>query len=138
MCSRSASALASDDWVWRNVLRASFPTSPHHLLAPTHGVVLGPGAWRWACMLEANGLASEPCCFHRKSCRFDQGTTAGELEVLGVGLAFTKNPKTGRVDYVASTFDVISFSAFRYDGVRRSLWGEPFEVKFHPRSFFTF
>ena len=50
----------------------------------------------------------------------------GAPEVLGLPLRFTVNPRTREIDYVYATADLVSFSAFTEEGVRRTAWGEPF------------
>eukprot|EP00617_Octactis_speculum_P009369 CAMPEP_0185791974 /NCGR_PEP_ID=MMETSP1174-20130828/158673_1 /TAXON_ID=35687 /ORGANISM="Dictyocha speculum, Strain CCMP1381" /LENGTH=648 /DNA_ID=CAMNT_0028486987 /DNA_START=1519 /DNA_END=3468 /DNA_ORIENTATION=- len=80
------------------------------------------GHWRWAAVLEANGAASEPHCFHRRTTRHEDNN------VLGFGLEFTVNPKTECVDYTMSVFDVLSHAAYKDDKLRRGAWGEAFSA----------
>jgi hypothetical protein len=48
--------------------------------------------FRHAYTMRMQGIVSELCCFYTKA--------SIEEAVLGYGLAFTRNPKTGSVDYV--------------------------------------
>ena len=47
-------------------------------------------------------------------------------EVFGLPLSFTINPRTHEVDYIYSSMDLISHSAYATDGVRRTVWNEKF------------
>ena len=65
-------------------------------------------------------------CFHSKVRLGETDAKRGAPEVLGLPLRFTVNPRTREIDYVYATPDLVSFSAFTEEGVRRTAWGEPF------------
>mmetsp|Transcript_819 Transcript_819/g.1380 ORF Transcript_819/g.1380 Transcript_819/m.1380 type:complete len:963 (-) Transcript_819:80-2968(-) len=102
----------TDDWlVWRTLFATRYPRSA---LSPS-GTTL---AWRIAYILEANCLSQDLTCFHSLSTKADS--------VLGFPITYTTNPKTGSLDYVTSTFDILSLESFKSEGVRRTVWGEKF------------
>ncbi|KAJ3347370.1 hypothetical protein HDU83_002129 [Entophlyctis luteolus] len=76
------------------------------------------GDWKHVYRMQVNGVVQDLKCFHRK-------TTFRE-DVLGVPIEFTVNPVKQTVDYMHSTMDLLSFSAFKHDGVRKTVWGEKF------------
>ena len=58
--------------------------------------------------------------------RLGETDASAAPEVLGLPLRFTVNPRTREIDYVYATPDLVSFSAFTEEGVRRTAWGEAF------------
>lgn len=110
----TASAQIVDDWwLWMNQFKSRFPRSS---LQPQ-----GQGdEWRFAYMLEVNGLSGSMQCFVSHN--------TAEEDVLGCPVVYTINPVKHELDYITSTFDVISHSAYSQSGVRRSAWGEKFDA----------
>jgi stress response protein SCP2 len=110
-CCRGTASLCDDWLVWRELFGRTYPRSA---LAP-----IGPNSsWKTAFMLERNGLAQTLTCF----CSFSTHADS----VLGFPISFTTNPKTGCLDYVTSTFDILSFESFKEGNVRKTVWGERF------------
>ena len=62
----------------------------------------------------------------RLACKCSPRRHCSSPQVFGIPLTFTVNPRTHEVDYIYSTLDTLSYSAFREDGVRTSVWGEAF------------
>ena len=117
-----------DWWLWRDLFLRRFP---HSALRPSDsddcmdetGKLMPRTqqlniAWKYAYLLEANRLADDLQCFHTKATKAD--------DILGFPIDYTINPKTNLLDYVTSTFDIISHSAYSFHGVRRAVWGEKF------------
>jgi len=105
-------ASMTDDWVvWRTLFKTRYPRSSLSPSGPTY-------SWRTAYMLEANCLAQDLTCFHSFSTKSEA--------VLGFPIIYTTNPKTGCLDYVTSTFDILSLESYKTQGVRRTVWGEKF------------
>ena len=51
-----------------------------------------------------------------------------DKNVLGWGLQYTVNPRTSEVDYISSEMDVLSYTAYKRSGVRKSMWNESFQL----------
>ncbi|KAJ3119801.1 hypothetical protein HK100_000152 [Physocladia obscura] len=77
-----------------------------------------PGDWKHIYQLQMNGVVQDLKCFHRK--------TSFREDVLGIPIEFTINPVRKTVDYIHSTMDLLSYSAFRQDSVRKTVWSEKF------------
>ena len=118
-CKSLHSQLDGDWLLWRSLFMRRF--GKNSALAPngTHASEL-KYAWKYAYLLEANRLTDDLQCFHTLQTSSDSGV------ILGIPIDYTINPKTGQLDYVTSTFDIISFSAYSTYGIRRTLWGEKF------------
>ena len=144
-CSHLRSA-CSDGLLWRVLFHRHFPAS--QLAAASLS------DWRHAYMLEHSSNAELLRCYHSKATLGALDEKRGGLEVLGIPrtsymdlrlackcsprrhrsspqvfgipLTFTVNPRTHEVDCIYSTLDTLSYSAFRVDGVRTSVWGEAF------------
>ena len=116
-CSHMRSA-CSDGLLWRVLFHRHFPAS--QLAAASLS------DWRHAYMLEHSSNAELLRCYHSKATLGALDEKRGGLEVFGIPLTFTVNPRTHEVDYIYSTLDTLSYSAFREDGVRTSVWGEAF------------
>ena len=116
-CSHLSSA-CSDGLLWRVLFHRHFPAS--QLAAASLS------DWRHAYMLEHSSNAELLRCYHSKATLGALDEKRGGLEVFGIPLTFTVNPRTHEVDYIYSTLDTLSYSAFREDGVRTSVWGEAF------------
>ncbi|KAJ3006134.1 UNVERIFIED_CONTAM: hypothetical protein HDU68_004261 [Siphonaria sp. JEL0065] len=76
------------------------------------------GDWKHVYEVQMNGVVQDLSCFHRK--------TSFRDDVLGIPVEFTVNPVKGTVDYIHSTFDFLSHSAFKVDGIRKTVWSEKF------------
>eukprot|EP01035_Chromulina_nebulosa_P023592 gene23592-30592_t len=101
--------ISGEGLLWRSCLARYYPDCR---AVPR---LLG-GSWRDVWLLEANNIRfQELCCFVSKS-SFNQ-------DVMGIPLDWTINPKTGKIDYIHSTMELMSQSAFRA-GVRKTTWGE--------------
>ena len=101
--------ISGEGLLWRSLLARYYPDCR---AVPR---LLG-GSWRDVWLLEANNIRfQELCCFVSKS-SFHQ-------DVLGIPLDWTINPKTGKIDYIHSTMELMSLSAFQI-GVRKTTWGE--------------
>lgn len=75
--------------------------------------------WRQSFLVEANLLATDLRCFHSKQ--------SFEEDVLGWPLTYTINPRTNKIDYIASTMDLLSSTSFLVDKVRTTMWNETFQ-----------
>ncbi|KAJ3122482.1 hypothetical protein HK100_011978 [Physocladia obscura] len=76
------------------------------------------GDWKHVYTLQMNGIIQDLRCFHRK--------ISFEEDVLGIPIEFTVNPIKKTIDYIHSTMDLLSYSAFREDSVRKTVWSEKF------------
>ena len=75
--------------------------------------------WKHAYCCQVTSVMNDLRCFHSKA-SFDEA-------ILGFGVTSTTNPRTGRTDYIDSTFDVLSYDAYKHDKVRHSVWKESFD-----------
>lgn len=107
-----------DGLLWRVLFNRHFPAS--QLSAASLG------DWRHAYMLELSNNAEQLRCFHSKVALGAFDVRRGGQHIFGIPITFTVNPRTHEVDYIYSTLDTLSFSAFKDDSVRTSVWGEAF------------
>ncbi|KAI9331866.1 hypothetical protein BDR26DRAFT_921946 [Obelidium mucronatum] len=76
------------------------------------------GDWKHVYRVQMMGVVEDLRCFHRK--------TSFKEDILGVPIEFTVNPVKKTIDYMHSTMDLLSHSAFREDQVRKTVWSETF------------
>ncbi|KAJ3029496.1 UNVERIFIED_CONTAM: hypothetical protein HDU68_011987 [Siphonaria sp. JEL0065] len=76
------------------------------------------GDWKHVYRIQMMGVVEDLRCFHRK--------ISFKEDVLGVPIEFTVNPVKKTIDYMHSTMDLLSHSAFREDQVRKTVWSESF------------
>jgi len=107
-----------DGLLWRVLFHRHFPASQLSAASLSD--------WRHAYMLELSSNAEQLRCYHSKVTLGALDQKRGGPEVFGIPLTFTVNPRTHEVDCIYSTLDALSFSAFKDDGVRTSVWGEDF------------
>ena len=101
--------ISGEGLLWRSLLARYYPDCR---AVPR----LMGGSWRDVWLLEANNVRFQDlCCFVSKS-NFNQ-------DVLGIPLEWTVNPKTGKIDYIHSTMELMGKNAFKI-GVRKTTWGE--------------
>jgi len=110
--------MADDGMLWRTLFAKHYPQSELSV-SSMHG-------WKYACQLELSSNAHQLTCFHTKATLGAHDEQRGRAELFGIPITFTANPRTREVDYVYSTMETLSFSAFTDDGVRRTVWGERF------------
>eukprot|EP00727_Mastigamoeba_balamuthi_P006281 m51a1_g2272 hypothetical protein (642) ;mRNA; f:358400-361040 len=107
---RAMREFCSDGFLWRTVFHRSHPFSEL--------CVENMSDWKHAYLVETEHAAREFVCFHSH--------VTFEEDVLGVPLSFSTSPRTGAVDYLYTTMDLLSREAFEKDGVRLSVWKEKF------------
>jgi ubiquitin-protein ligase/stress response protein SCP2 len=139
MTCRFASTVADDGIIWKELFSRQYPRS--QLTARNLK------DWKYLFGLEVNQCAEELCCFYTKA--------TPDEDVLGIAIDFTRcgircllregarvgrsltcmpmdvsrrHPKTNLVDYVYSSMDILSLTAFRDIGVRRNVWNEKFNA----------
>ena len=102
-----------DGHIWRSLLARHYPEST---AVPEESHPLAGQCWRQIWLMEANGARYEEL-----RCFFSKKTLA--QDVLGVPLKYTVNPKTGLVDYIYSTMELMGQSTYGV-GIRKTTWGE--------------
>jgi len=107
-----------DGLLWRVLFHRHFPASQLSAASLQD--------WRHAYMLELSSNAEQLRCYHSKVALGAFDEKRGCPEIFGIPLTFTINPRTHEIDYIYSTLDTLSFSAFNDDGIRTSMWGEEF------------
>jgi len=120
--------VCQDGHIWRRVLSFAFPGSQtvlptlNPLCLPTQSHVGsltgGRDSWRRMFLMEAHRILSSLSCFFTKKDFFQ--------DVLGVPLTFTVTSRTGDVNFIHSTMDIISAEAFFASKLRRTKSGEEF------------
>mmetsp|Transcript_95215 Transcript_95215/g.142670 ORF Transcript_95215/g.142670 Transcript_95215/m.142670 type:complete len:872 (-) Transcript_95215:144-2759(-) len=111
-CSARSLELVGEDFLWKSHLANDFPKSK---LIPA-----SDSEWKMAYRLESCNLAGRMRCFHTKKTFIE--------DVLGLGVDFTVNPKTRRVDYIAVSQDLTSRTAFHKEGLRSDVFGNVFKL----------
>lgn len=102
--------ICEDGHLWRKVFKRLYPNS--RLTAANFS------DWKHVYQLEVNQLGYDMVCFHNK--------VSFEEDVLGIPIEFTMNPRTHKVDYIASSWDLLSRTAFQDDKIRITVFKETF------------
>ncbi|KAJ3403991.1 hypothetical protein CcCBS67573_g01316 [Chytriomyces confervae] len=76
------------------------------------------GDWKHVYRMQMMGVVEDLRCFHRK--------VSFKEDILGIPIEFTVNPVKKTIDYMHSTMELLSASAFRVDQVRKTVWSEAF------------
>ncbi|KAJ3260028.1 hypothetical protein HDU77_001545 [Chytriomyces hyalinus] len=76
------------------------------------------GDWKHVYQIQMMGVVDDLRCFHRK--------VSFKEDILGIPIEFTVNPVKKTIDYMHSTMELLSASAFREDQVRKTVWSEAF------------
>ena len=95
-CSKQAKELCQEGYLWQSLFKQKFPTSE---LTP-----MAMKEWRLAYQLTLTKIVDRLRCYVTQNTFFE--------DVLGVGVAFTVNPKTKMVDYIDVSQDLVSQTAF--------------------------
>ena len=107
-CSSRLRAMSKDGWIWRQLFQRS-----------THagGSIQSCSDWRRLYEVERSGSLSVLKCFYTQH-NFQN-------DVLGVPLDFTRNPRTGKSDYISVYCDsLLSKTAWHVHGIRTTAWNE--------------
>jgi len=112
VCSKQSQRLAEEGYVWKSLFSMKYP------LSRLNANVMKD--WKLCYLLEHNKTVDSLRCFHTKKTFLD--------DVMGIPINFTVNPKTRRVDYIHSSLDLMSSTAFFVDKIRTDVWGEKFEL----------
>ncbi|KAL6055035.1 Merozoite surface protein 1 [Balamuthia mandrillaris] len=107
---RALYSLCEDGWLWRDLFSIHHPESK--LTAQNMA------EWKLVFETERNQIDRDLCCYVNK--------TGPTEDVLGVPVVYTINPRTKQVDYISSTLDILSATAFHRYGTRVSVWNEDF------------
>lgn len=110
--SQECKRMSEEGYLWRAVFRGRFPLSE---LTP-----LALREWRLAYMLTLNQMVDTLRCSVTKQTFFE--------DVLGIPITYTTNPKTHRIDYISSSLDLISLTAFTKNKMRKDVWGNEFSL----------
>jgi len=110
-CCQGLNAWCNDGALWQELVQCHFPR--HRVKASQMC------DWKTAYVMESNSLLEGLRCWHTR--------VGFEEDVLGLPVTFTKNPKTGAVDYILAHPDLISMTAFKA-GVRQTPERESFEA----------
>lgn len=111
-CSRYAKHVSEAGFLWQTMFKQRFPGSQ---LSPQ-----SMEEWKLAYQLSLTKVVDRLRC----------GTTQKTFmeDVLGVGVDFTANPKTGSVDYIELSQDLLSETAFSKHKVRKDVFGNSFTL----------
>lgn len=113
--------VACDDGIlWRHMYHARRQTRG---VTPTGNDMVTGSYWRQMMALEMNNQLQEQRCYFSKVALHEDPSL-----ILGIPITYTTNPRTGQVDYIHSTFDTLSFSAFEQSGVTRTVWNSKFSA----------
>ena len=111
-CSIHSSKLAGDGYLWKSIVARDFPNS---------GILpVCDREWQMVYRLVSTNLVERMRCFHTKKTFLE--------DIIGVGVDFTMNPKTKRVDYIAVSQDLTSSTAFQKQGHRRDVFGNEYKL----------
>ena len=102
--------VAESGILWRELFSKHYPKSKL-----TAGNIAD---WKYVFMREVDHIVDELVCYHTKH--------TFEEDVLGIPINFSVNPKTEKVDYVSSSLDILSLTAFNKHQVRISPYKQPF------------
>lgn len=102
--------VAEDGILWREMFSKHYPKSR---LTPNN-----IAEWKYVFFREVDHILDDLACFHTK--------VTFEEDIIGVPIKFSINPVTEKVDYISSTLDLISSTAFNKLAIRKSAYKEAF------------
>lgn len=111
-CSKRHQQMAEEGYLWRSLFAARYPISQLTVKAMKD--------WRLAYLMQVNTLVEKLRCFHTKQTIFE--------DVIGIPIKYTVNPKSEKVDYIYSSMDLMSSTAYFKDKIRTNVWGENFQL----------
>jgi len=110
--SSQASKVASEkNHLWKALFERSFAKTPLSLISSLQ-------EWKLAYQLTDTKMVEHLRCSHTKKTFFE--------DVIGVGVDFSANPKTCRVDYISMSQDLLSQTAFAQHKIRTDSFGNSF------------
>jgi len=111
-CSKGSKSLSETGHLWKPLYRSKFPSSGLNLVSPEE--------WKLAYKLSTNKVLDRLRCFHTKKNFFE--------DVVGIGVEFTVNPVTDRVDYISTSQDLFSATAFNNLKIKTDVFGNEFKL----------
>lgn len=111
-CSKKWKSLSETGYIWKPFFRSRFPSSG---LTP-----ISSQEWKLAYKLSTTKVLERLRCSHTKKTFFE--------DVIGVGIDFTVNPMTKKVDYISTSQDLLSASAFTRSKIRTDVFGNQFKL----------
>ncbi len=112
--SKTGNILVKYGTMWRQYLKRHLNLSS---IAPSNVT-----DWKRCYALCIDNTLENLKCFYTKQSWYE------DKNVLGWGLQYTVNPRTSEVDYISSEMDVLSYTAYKRSGVRKSMWNESFQL----------
>ena len=103
---------SEDGYLWKELFSRNNPNSK----LTSHNL----SDWKHVYLLEVNNILDELHCYYTKS--------TFEEDVLGIPIEYTVNPVTGCTDYIYSSLDLLSYTAFYDYQVRKTAWNESFQL----------
>lgn len=111
-CSKKWKSLSETGHIWKPFFCSRFPSSN---LTP-----ISSQEWKLAYKLSTTKVLERLRCSHTKKTFFE--------DVIGVGIDFTVNPMTKKVDYISTSQDLLSASAFTCSKNRTDVFGNQFKL----------
>ncbi|KAI5810103.1 hypothetical protein DFH27DRAFT_509050 [Peziza echinospora] len=102
---------ATDGYCWKKIFSTKFPTSDLQATKLQD--------WMPATIQEINFSGDELKCYVTKATWVD--------DILGVPITYTRDAKTGKIDFVKAQVEFLSRSAFM-DGCRTTIWNHRFQA----------
>ena len=112
--SKAGNILVKYGIMWRQYLKRHFKDRP--------SFKANIKDWKRCYALSINNILDNMKCFYTKKSWHEDNT------ILGWGLKYTVNPRTSKVDYISSELDVLSYTAYKRNGIRKSVWNENFQL----------
>jgi len=110
-CSKRTKSISENKHHWQSRFNKQFPN---------HGLCfVSNEEYKLAYKLQTTGGINKQRCFHSKKTFFE--------DVLGLGIDFTVNPKTNNVDYIKTSQDLFSVSAFK-GGIKSDAFGDKYKL----------
>lgn len=111
-CSKEAKRLSEVGHLWKSFYLMKFPSSG---LSP-----VSQDEWKLAYKLSTNKALHKLRCFHTKKTFLE--------DVVGVGVDFTINPKTEKVDYISTSQDLFSSTSFYDKKIKMDVFGDEYKL----------
>ena len=110
-CNKQGKGVSEDIHHWQSRFHAQFPMHNINFISDMD--------YKLAHKLHTTGAIEKHRCFHSKKTCFE--------DVLGLGVDFTVNPKTKKVDYIRTGQDLLSATAFKA-GTKSDAFGNHFKL----------
>jgi len=102
--------ISSDPILWKSIFDQYYPGININTRSIT--------GWKHIFNSDRDFSSAKLICFHTKASYKDC--------ILGIPISYSINPRSQQIDKITSTLDLLSYTAYHEDGIRKSVWKQRF------------